>query len=200
MALLAMKRHEDNANAQEGYLDGCAAMALQKAAMHANVLAASRRREDDVYAKAFASATDKRNCQETTLHATQLQYVAQLGFMSSSEFFAWVAECDASWDGAVAEAPNRTPALAEKSLAEERRRHETATQERVLADEANKQRRAATRDKALANEAATSSGRAGESAGGRGQRAMPGHRAGKSVGRRGQRATSSGRAEESAGG
>jgi hypothetical protein len=71
MALLAMKHCEDNANVQ-GYLDGRAAMAPQKAAMHANVLAASRRREDDAYAKAFASATDKRNCRETTLRATQL--------------------------------------------------------------------------------------------------------------------------------
>jgi hypothetical protein len=63
--------------------------------------------------------------------------MAQLGFTSSSEFFAWVAECDASRDGAVAEAPNRTPALAEKSLAKEQRHHEMATQERALADEAN---------------------------------------------------------------
>ncbi len=136
MALLAMKRCEDNANAQ-GYLEGCAAMAPQKAATRANVLAASRRREDDAYAKAFASATDKRNHRETTLHANQLQYVAQLGFTSSSEFFAWVAECDASWDGAVAEASNRTPALAEKSLAKEQRHHETTTQDKALADKAN---------------------------------------------------------------
>ena len=138
MALLAMKRCKDNANVQ-GYLDGRAAMAPQKAAMRANVLAASRRREDDAYAKAFASATDKRNCRETTLRANQLRYVAQLGFTSSSEFFAWVVEFDASRDGAVAEAPNRTPVLAKKSLAKERRCHKTATQERALANEANKQ-------------------------------------------------------------
>jgi hypothetical protein len=118
MVLLAMKRRKDDAKAQ-GYLDGRAAKAPQKAATHANVLAASRWREDDAYAKAFASATDKRNHRETTLRANQLRYVAQLGFMSSSEFFAWVAECNASRDGAVAEAPNRTPALAEKLLAEE---------------------------------------------------------------------------------
>jgi hypothetical protein len=41
MVLLTMKRREDDANAQ-GYLDGRAAMALQKAATRANVLAASR--------------------------------------------------------------------------------------------------------------------------------------------------------------
>jgi hypothetical protein len=79
--------------------------------------------------------------------------VARLGFTFSSKFFAWVAECDASWDGAVAEAPNRTPALAKKSLAEERRHHETATQEKALADEANERRWAAARDKALADKA-----------------------------------------------
>ncbi len=152
MALLAMKRREDDANSQ-GYLDGHAAMALQKAATHANVLAASRRREDDAYAKAFASATDKRNRRETTLRANQLRYVAQLGFTSSSEFFAWVAECDASRDGAVAEAPNCTLALAEKLLAEEQRHHKTATQERALADEANERRRAAAQEKALDDEA-----------------------------------------------
>jgi hypothetical protein len=78
--------------------------------------------------------------------------MAQLGFTSSSEFFAWVAECNASWDGAVAEAPNRTPALAEKLLTEEQCRHETATQERGLADKANERCRATTRDKALADE------------------------------------------------
>jgi hypothetical protein len=71
MALLAMKRREGEANAQ-GYLDGRAAMALQKAATRANVLAASRRREDNTYAKAFAFATDKRNCRETTFRANQL--------------------------------------------------------------------------------------------------------------------------------
>ena len=71
MALLAMKRREDDANAQ-GYLDGRAAMAPQKAATRANVLAASRWREDDAYAKAFASATNKRNRRETTLRANQL--------------------------------------------------------------------------------------------------------------------------------
>jgi hypothetical protein len=47
-------------------------MAPQKAATRANVLAASRQQEDDAYAKAFASATDKRNHWETTLRATQL--------------------------------------------------------------------------------------------------------------------------------
>jgi hypothetical protein len=73
--------------------------------------------------------------------------------MSSSEFFAWVVECDASWDGAVAEAPNRTSALAEKSLAEEQRHHKTAMQEKALADEANEQRWATARYKALADEA-----------------------------------------------
>ncbi len=64
-----------------------------------------------------------------------------------------MAECDASRDGAVAEAPNRTPALAKKSLAKERRHHEMATQKKALAYEANKQRWAAARDKALADEA-----------------------------------------------
>jgi hypothetical protein len=145
MALLAMKCREDNANTQ-GYLDGHAAMAPQKAATRANVLAGSCRREDDAYAKAFASATDKRNRREA-------QYVAQLGFTSSSEFFAWVAECDASPDGAVAEAPNRTPALAKKLLAEEQRHHKTATQERALADKANKRRQVAAQEKALDDEA-----------------------------------------------
>ncbi len=152
MALLAIKRRKEDTNAQ-GYLDGCAAMAPQKAATRANVLAASCRREDDAYAKVFPSATDKRNHRETTLRANQFQYVAQLGFTSSSEFFAWVAECDASQDGTVAEAPNRTPVLAEKSLAKERRHHETATQERALADKANKPGRAAVQEKALDNEA-----------------------------------------------
>ncbi len=152
MELLAMKRREDNANAQ-GYLDGRAAKALQNAAARVNMLATSRCQEDDAHAKAFASKADKRTRRETTLRATQLQYVAQLGFKSSSEFFAWVAECDASGDGAVAEAPNRTPALAEKALAEERRCHETATQEKLLADEANEWCQAAAREKALADEA-----------------------------------------------
>jgi hypothetical protein len=152
MALLAMKHPKDDANAQ-GYLDGHAAKAHHKAATHANVLAASRRQKDNAYAKAFASATDKRNRRETTLHANQLRYVAQLGFTSSSEFFAWVAECNASRDGAVSKAPNRTHALAEKLLAEERRHHKTATQEKVLADEANERCWAAARDKALADEA-----------------------------------------------
>jgi hypothetical protein len=101
MALLAMKRREDNANMQ-GYLDGRAARALQNAAARVNVLAMSRRQEDNAHAKAFASKADKRTCWETTLRATQLQYVAQLGFTPSSEFFAWLAECDASPDGAVA--------------------------------------------------------------------------------------------------
>ncbi len=152
MALLAIKRREDNANMQ-GYLDGRAARALQNAAAGVNVLAMSRRQEDNAHAKAFASKADKRTCWETTLHATQLQYVAQLGFTPSSKFFAWLAECDASPDGAVAEAPNRTPALAEKALAEERRRHEMATQEKALADEANERRQAAAQEKALADEA-----------------------------------------------
>ncbi len=71
MALYAMKCRKDNANAQ-GYLDGHAAMAPQKAATRANILAVSRRWEDDAYAKAFASVTDKRNHRETTLRANQL--------------------------------------------------------------------------------------------------------------------------------
>jgi hypothetical protein len=152
MALLAMKHCEDDANTQ-GYLDGHAAMALQKAATRANVLAASRQWEDNAYAKAFASVTDKRNHRETTLRANQLRYMAQLSFTSTSEFFAWVAECNASWDGAVAEAPNRTLPLAKKSLTEERHRHETAAQEKALADKANKRRQAAAQEKALADEA-----------------------------------------------
>jgi hypothetical protein len=152
MALLAMKHREDNANAQ-GYLDGCAARALHNAAARMNVLAASRCQEGDAHAKAFASKADKRTRRETTLRATQLQYVAQLGFTSSSEFFAWVAECDASWDGAVAEAPNRTPALAEKALAKERRCHKMAAQEKALAEEADELRQAAAREKALADKA-----------------------------------------------
>ena len=139
MVLLAMKHCKDDANAQ-GYLDGHAARALQNAAARVNVLAASHRQEDNAHAKAFASTTNKRNCWEATLHAAQLAYVAQLGFTSSSEFFAWVAECNASQDGAVAEAPNRTPALAEKLLTKEQCCHETATQERALADKANEGR------------------------------------------------------------
>jgi hypothetical protein len=79
--------------------------------------------------------------------------VAQLGFTPSSKFFAWVAECNASRDGAVAEVPNRTPALAKKALAEERCCHETATQEKALANEANERCQAAAREKALADEA-----------------------------------------------
>ncbi len=43
--------------------------------------------------------------------------------------------------------------LAEKSLAEERRRHETAMRDKALADEANKQRQLATQEKALEDEA-----------------------------------------------
>ncbi len=43
--------------------------------------------------------------------------------------------------------------LAEKLLAEERRRHETATGDKALADEVNEQRRAAAQEKALADEA-----------------------------------------------
>jgi hypothetical protein len=116
MALFVMKRHKDDADAQ-GYHDVRAAAvtyATQNAATRANMLAVSRRREDDTHAKAFASVTNKRNRWEATLRAAQLKYVAQLGFMSSNEFFAWVAECDASWDGAVAEVPNRTLALAER--------------------------------------------------------------------------------------
>jgi hypothetical protein len=123
MALFAMKCCKDNADAQ-GYHNVCAAAvtyALQKAATHANVLAASHWQEDDAHAKAFASATDKRNRWEATLRAAQLKYVAQLSFTSSNKFFAWVAECDASRDGAVAEAPNRTPALAERASANTRR-------------------------------------------------------------------------------
>ncbi len=152
MALLAMKSCKDDANTQ-GYLDGCAARALQNAAARVNVLAASRRQEDNVHAKAFASKADKRTCWETTLRATQLQYVAQLGFTSSSKFFAWLLECNASWDGAVAEAPNRTPALAKKALAKVQCHHEMATQEKALADEANKQCQAAAWEKALADKA-----------------------------------------------
>jgi hypothetical protein len=53
----------------------------------------------------------------------------------------------------VAEAPNRTPALAKKALAEEQRRHKTATQFKALADEANQQCQAAAREKALADKA-----------------------------------------------
>ncbi len=116
-----------------------------------NVLATSSCQEDDTQAKAFASKADKRICRETTLRATQLQYVAQLGFTSSSKFFAWVAECDASRDSAVVEAPNRTPVLAEKALAEEQHCHETATQDKALADNANKQCQAAVHEKALAD-------------------------------------------------
>ena len=52
MALLAMKSCKDDANTQ-GYLDGCAARALQNAAARVNVLAASRRQEDDAHAKAL---------------------------------------------------------------------------------------------------------------------------------------------------
>jgi hypothetical protein len=152
MVLLAMKCCKDDANVQ-GYLDGRAAMDLQNAAARVNVLATSRCQEDDAHAKAFASKADKRTRRETTLRATQLQYVAQLGFTSSSKFFAWVVECNASRDGAVAEAPNRSPALAEKALAEEQHCHETATQEKALADKANEQRQTAAWEKALADEA-----------------------------------------------
>ncbi len=78
MALFAMKRCKDNADAQ-GYHDVCAAAvtyAPQKAATRANVLAASRWQEDDAHAKTFASATDKRNHWEATLRAAQLKFVA----------------------------------------------------------------------------------------------------------------------------
>jgi hypothetical protein len=117
MALLAMKHRKDNANVQ-GYLDGHAVRALQKVAVHVNVLAASCPQEDDAHAKAFASEADKRNCREATLRAAQLKYVAQLGFTSSNQFFALVAECNASQDGAVVEAPNRTLVLAERASAD----------------------------------------------------------------------------------
>jgi hypothetical protein len=117
MVFFAMKHRKDNADAQ-GYHDVHAAAvtyAPQKAATCANVLAASCQQEDDAHAKEFASAANKRNRREAALSAAQLKYVAQLGFTSSNEFFAWVAECNASWDGAVVEAPNRTPALAERA-------------------------------------------------------------------------------------
>ena len=129
MALLAMKRREDDANAQ-GHLDGRAAMALRTAATRTNVLVASCRREDDAYAKAFASATDKRNRRETTLRANQLRYMAQLGFTSSSKFFAWVAECDASWDGAATESDvqRRHEVVLAAEAADVQRRHESAAQ------------------------------------------------------------------------
>jgi hypothetical protein len=152
MALHPIKLCKDNTNAQ-GYLDGCAARALQNAATRVNVLAASCCQENNAHAKAFASKADKRTCQETTLRATQLQYVAQLAFTSSSKCFAWVVECNASQDGTVAEEPNCTPALAKKALAKEGRCHEMATQEKALADEANERRQAGAREKALANEA-----------------------------------------------
>jgi hypothetical protein len=42
-------------------------------------------------------------------------------------------------------------ASAEKALAEERRRHETAARKKALADEANKRRQAAARENALAD-------------------------------------------------
>jgi hypothetical protein len=142
MALLAMKHRKDNANAQ-GYLDGHAARALQNAAVRVNVLAASCCQEEDAHTKAFASEANKRTRWEITLRATQLQYVAQLGFMSSSKFFAWVAECNASRDGAVVEAPNRTLALAEKALAKEQHCHKAATQEKALANKAHEQHRTA---------------------------------------------------------
>jgi hypothetical protein len=105
--------------------------APQKAATRANVLASSRWREDKAYTKAFASATDKRNFWEATLRTVQLTYVAELGFTSSNEFFAWVAKCDVSRDGAVAE-------------------WAAVTANKTLADEANKQRQAAAWEKALA--------------------------------------------------
>jgi hypothetical protein len=122
MALFGMKHHKDDADAQ-GYHDVCAAAvtyAPQKAATCANMLAASRRREDDVHPKVLPSATDKRNFWEATLRAAHLKYVAQLGFTSSNEFFTWVAKRDASWDGAVVEAPNRTLALAERASANDK--------------------------------------------------------------------------------
>jgi hypothetical protein len=85
MALLAMKRREDNTNAQ-GYLEGRAAKALQNAAARVNMLAASRHQKDDAHAKAFAAKADKRTRWEATLCATQLEYMAQLGFTSSNVF------------------------------------------------------------------------------------------------------------------
>jgi hypothetical protein len=91
MALLATKRCKDNANAP-GYYKGRAARALQNAATRVNVLAASRCQEDNAHAKVFASKANKSNCWEATLRASQLQYVAQLGFTSSNKFFAWVVE------------------------------------------------------------------------------------------------------------
>ncbi len=61
MALLAMKHCKDNANVQ-GYLDGRAARALQKAVVRVNILSASRCLGDNAHAKAFASKADKKNC------------------------------------------------------------------------------------------------------------------------------------------
>ncbi len=122
----------------QGYLDGHAARALQNAAVGVNVLAVSRCWEDDAHATAFASKVDKRTCWEATLHATQLKYVAHLGFTSSKEFFAWVVERYASWDGTVVEVPNRTTALAERASANDK--DKAAVQEKALADKANKQR------------------------------------------------------------
>ncbi len=69
MALLAMKRRKNNAKVQ-GYLDGHVAMALQNAAARVNMLATSRRQEDNAHAKAFASKANKRTRWETTLRAT----------------------------------------------------------------------------------------------------------------------------------
>jgi hypothetical protein len=97
MALLAMQRRKDDADAQ-GYHDGRAAATanvLQKAAARVNMLAGSRSQEDDTHTKAFTSAADKRNCWEATLLATLPKYTHHLGFGSYDDFVAWRAEHEA---------------------------------------------------------------------------------------------------------
>jgi hypothetical protein len=133
MALLAMRRHKDDADAQ-GYHSKLAAAterALRKAAARANVLAASRRREDEALTKAFASVADKRNRRHAAIRAAQLKCVAQLGFMSLDEYVeyvAWTVECDGRHKSA-----ERDTALAVMAMADEQRRQEEAVRAKALA-------------------------------------------------------------------
>jgi len=157
MALLAMRRHKDDADAQ-GYHSKLAAAterALRKAAARANVLAASRRREDEALTKAFASVADKRNRRHAAIRAAQLKCVAQLGFMSLDEYVeyvAWTVECDGRHKSA-----ERDTALAVMAMADEQRRQEEAVRAKALAvtamADAQRCQEEAVRAKALAAKA-----------------------------------------------
>ncbi len=123
------------------------------AATAENALAAEQRHQESAERaaataeKALADEVDERHCQEEAAHAAAL---ADMALAEERRCLEMATTAVMVAEKAIAQL---AVTLAEMASTAEQGRHEAATREKALADEANKRRRAAALEKALADDA-----------------------------------------------